>query len=208
MTSSWRSVTQRMSVALCSALLVLLLAACGGTGTTGGSATPTPKPTPTIQPTPTVAMQTYTGTTFSISYPQGVKETPSGGNVAFTDVETGDMMVIATTPNPDGATSTSAAANTAMQIYEKTFLSDAQPTTVSPTVTVGGESWVQLSATGKLVLLDAGTPGTLVQLADTHPASGANALLYEIIYFGPTSTFTQTNTMVFQPMLASFKFTS
>jgi hypothetical protein len=203
MTSSWRSVTQRISVALCSALLVLLLAACGGTGTTGGSATPTPKSTPTIPPTPTVAMQTYTGTGYTISYPQGIAAKASGNGVSFTDTTTGNMLVISEASNPGGAASTSVSANASMQIYEKTFLTNAQPATVAPTATVGSESWVQLSATGTLAFLDAGTPGTLIQLADTHSGT-----LYEIVYFGPTSTFTQANTMVFQPMLASFKFTS
>lgn len=199
MTSSWRSVTQRMSVALCSALLVVLLAACG----TGGSATPTPKSTPTIPPTPTVAMQTYTGTGYTISYPQGIVAKASGNGVSFTDTTTGNMLVISEAPNPGGAASTSVSANASMQIYEKTFLTNAQPATVAPTATVGSESWVQLSATGTLAFLEAGTPGTLIQLADTHSGT-----LYEIVYFGPTSTFTQANTMVFQPMLASFKFTS
>lgn len=204
MTSSWKHVTQRMSLALSSVLLVVLLAACGGSGSTGNNVTPTPKPANTPTPTtPAVAMQTYTGTGFSISYPQGVQETASGNQVTFLDPVSKNVMTIATAANPAGAQGTSTAATASMQIFEKSLLSNAQPATAAPTVTVGGESWVQLSATGDLAITDPGTPGTLIQLADTH-----NGTLYEIVYYGPTATFAQSNTLAFQPMLQSFKFTA
>ncbi|MGH2510700.1 MAG: hypothetical protein ACRDHZ_25300, partial [Ktedonobacteraceae bacterium] len=61
-------------------------------------------------------------------------------------------------------------------------------------------------STGELALTDPGVQGTLVALFDVHPASGANSQVYEIVYYGPTTTFALTNAQVFQLMLKSFKF--
>lgn len=209
MTSSWKHVTQRMSMGLSAVVLIVLLAACGGSGGTGSTATPTPKPPTPTPTTPAANMQTYTGTNFSISYPQGWQKSASGNQVTFDDpLVTKDYMTIVTIPNPGGTQSASALADTTMPLVEKTLLTNAKPATVAPTVTVGGESWTQRSATGELALTDPGTQGTLFLLIDNHPANAANTQAYEIYYYGPTSTFSQSDTLAFQPMLQSFKFTS
>jgi hypothetical protein len=209
MTSSWKHVTQRMSLGLSTLLLVVLLAACGGTGGTGTGSTPTPKPpTPTPTPTtPAVAMQIYTGTNYSISYPQAWQKSASGNQVTFADpLVTKNIMTIVMVPNPAGAQSASSIADESLPLIDKTLLTNAQPATVSSTVTVSGDTWAQRSATGELAITDPGTQGTLFMLVDNHPANAANTEAYEIYYYGPTSTFTQANVLAFQPMLQSFKF--
>lgn len=213
MSSSWKHVTRRMSLGLGVVLLMVLLAACGGgsSGSTGTTPTPkasTPTPTPTTA-VPTANMKTYTGKDFSISYPQTWQESASGNQVTFADpLVTKDIVTIVAVPNPAGAQSASDIADSSMPLIEKTLLTKAQPATVAPTVTVAGESWAQRSATGDLALTDPGTQGTLFLLVDNHPANAANTQAYEIYYYGPTSTFSQSNTLAFQPMLQSFKFTA
>jgi hypothetical protein len=203
---SWKHVTRRMSAAFCSILLIVLLAACGGSGSGSSSVTPTPKP-PTPTPTPAVAMQQYTGTKFSISYPQGWQQSTSASGVGFTDPVSKNMLVIATVANAGGLQSPSALAGTTMPIMEKIFLKNAKPATIAPTATIGGETWVQSSATGELIT-DPGAQGTFVGLFTNHPANAADTQAYEIYYFGPSATFTQATTLAFQPMLQSFKFTA
>lgn len=211
MSSSWKHVTRRMSIAFCSVLLVVLLAACGGSGSTGSTSTPTPQ-APTATPTtaaPAVTMKTYTGAHFSISYPSTWQESASGNQVTFADpLVTKDIMTIVMVPNPMGAQSANALADATLPLIDKTLLKNAQPATAAPTTTVGGETWVQRSSTGDLALTDPGTQGTLFMLIDNHPANAADTTAYEIYYYGPTSAFTQSNTLAFQPMLQSFKFTA
>lgn len=199
---------QRIALSAGMLLLVMLLAACSGLGGTG-SATPTPAATPTPPPSPTApvaAMQTYKGTTFTIEYPQGAQETSTSNEVTFIDPATKDALAIVTLPNPNGVVGVNTEAQTSMSGFEKTLLSNARPATIAPSATVGGDSWVQSSATGGLVA-DSGTPGTLVQLVDNHPAHAASTMTYEIVYYGPTATWSQANT-VFQTMLQSFAFTA
>lgn len=206
MKASWKHVTQRMSIAFSSLVLVVLLAACGGSGSTSSSNTiPTPKP-PTPTPTPAVTMQTYTGTSFSISYPQGWQKSASSNQVTFADPVSKNIVTIVTVANPAGTQSASALADATLPPIEKALLSNAKTATVAPTVTVGGDTWAQRSATGELALTDPGTQGTLVMLIDNHPANAANTLAYEIYYYGPSATFTQADVLAFQPMLQTFKF--
>lgn len=203
-----KKMVQRIVLSTCMLLLAMLLAACSGLGGTASS-TPTPSaPTPTPSPTtPAAAFQTYTGTTFTISYPQGAQKTSSGNQVTFLDPTTKNVMTIVTVPNPGGVAGASTVSQTSMSEFEKTLLSNAKPATIAPTASVGGDSWVQSSATGNLAVTDPGTPGTLVLLVDNHPANSASTMTYEIVYYGPTATWSQANT-VFQAMLQSFKFTA
>lgn len=200
---SRKPVTQYISITLSSLLLGILLVACGSTGSANSGSTPTPK---TTTPTPSVAMQTYAGKNFKINYPQGWQQNASGNQVTFSDPISKNIMTITVTPNPGGASSVKLEADTTLKFFEKTLVKDGKDATIAPTATVGGDSWVQLSATGELSITDPGTQGTLVQLADDHPANSASSQLYEILYYGPTSTFTQASTMAFQPMLQSFTF--
>lgn len=208
MNSSRKHVTRRMFIALSSLLLIVLLAACGGSGGTGSSST-TPTPTlPKPTPTPAVAMQTYTGANFSISYPQSWQKSASGNQTTFADPVTKNIMTIVVVANPEGVQSANALADATLPLIEKTLLSKATTATIAPTATVDGETWAQRSATGDLTITDPGTQGTLVMLIDNHPANAANTQAYEIYYYGPSATFTQANALAFQPMLQTFKFTA
>lgn len=115
-------------------------------------------------------------------------------------------MTIITLPNPGGTLTASALADQTMTQFDQTVLKNGQPATIAPTVTVGGDTWLQRSSTGDLAVTDPGTQGTLVALFDVHPATGAKSQVYEIVYYGPTATFAQANLLAFQPMLQSFKF--
>jgi len=202
-----KHVIQRIALSAGMLLLVMLLTACSGIGGTG-SATPTPTsaPTPTPSPTaPTVTMQTYKGATFTIDYPQGVQKGGSGDDVSFADPATQDTMTIVSIADPNGIAGASTIAQTSLASFEKSLLSNAKSATIAPTATVGGESWVQKSATGDLAA-EANTPGTLVLLVDNHPANSPSTKTYEIVYYGPTATWNQAN-IVFQIMLQSFTFT-
>ena len=79
---------------------------------------------------------------------------------------------------------------------------------VSPTVTVGGQSWDQ--AAGTADLSQGGQTASVEQviLATNHPTSPPGARLFIITYTALAQTFDQMNTGTFQPMLQSFKFTS
>ena len=153
-------------------------------------------------------MQQYMGTGFSLSYPQGWQKSASGNQVTFLDPLSKNVVTIVSVANPAGAESASALADTTLPLIEKTLLSKGQTATVAPTTTVAGDTWAQRSATGELAITDPGTQGTLMMLIDNHPAQAANTKAYEIYYYGPSATFTQSNTLAFQPMLQSFKFTA
>ena len=206
MSRGQKRMIQRIGLGVSTLILVMMLAACGSSGSIASStptskpATPTPSPTPS--PTPT---GTYIGTNFSMSYPPGVQERQVDGLVTF-DLDANNSMTIEYQPNPNGALSTNELAQTFIKVFEKATFSSSEPATIAPTATVGDDSWVQISATGTL-LLDPGTPGTLVLLADNHPANAANTNSYLIVYSGPTATWSQSNA-VFQAMLQSFKFSS
>lgn len=202
-----KSVTQRFSLSLCTLVLVILLAACGGTG---GATTSTPTPTPTPQPpaptpTPAVVMQTYTGTHFSISYPTGITESASGNQATFVDPVGKNIMTIITLANPGGALTASTIADQTMPAFNQSLLKNGKTATIAPTASVGGDTWVQRSSTGELAITDPGVQGTMVALFDTHTVGGTS-MIFEIVYYGPTATFEQANTLAYQPMLQTFKF--
>lgn len=210
MTSSWKHVTQRMSLGLSTLLLVVLLAACGGTGSTGSGSTPTPKPPTPTPTTPAVAMQTYTGTNYSISYPQNWKVDSSSAQgisqTAIHDDVSGNAFTIVGTPDPGGVSSASSLADITIQTLEKSTVKNAQTVSVAPTVTINGVTWAQRSITGTTTVNGQDVPATIFLLVTLHPANAANTTAYQLIYGGPTVTFAQANVLAFQPMLQSFKF--
>jgi len=215
MTLSWKRVTRRLSLGLSFFLLAFLLTACGGIGISLGSsstptATPTPKTsTPTPTPTPAIALTTYTGTGFTIGYPSDWKPQTSGSAVAFQDAQGLNALTIATIPNPEGTQSADTISTTSLATLEQTGgVKNPQPVSLSPTTTVGGESWVQKGITGTATDNGVAVPGELVLLVDNHPANAPTTLAYEIYYGGPSVTFSVTNATIFQAMLQSFKFTS
>lgn len=189
-------------------LLLLVLAACGTTTTTTiGSGTPgSSTPTATPSPTSTTSLTTYTGTGYTVGYPQGWKMTSAGNSgVAFNDPTGKYAFTIAVIPNPGEALSPDQVAKN----FESTLQSSSQFTgiqnqTTTSTTTVAGESWSQITANATT----SGTQGQLIVIADNHPKQSPSTMAYIIAYGGPMTSFDQINTSDFQPMLQSFTFTS
>lgn len=192
--------------------LMVLLTACGGLGSSGGS-TPTAvpaTPTPTATATPSVALQTYTGNGFTIGYPTDWKVQTISGQIAFEDALGVNALTIAMAPNPGGAASASSLADTTLPVIEQeASVKNPQPVAgLAPTVTYGGESWVQRGITGSVSSGGQTIPGELILLVDNHPAASPTTKAFELYYAGPTITFSTMNTTIFPAMLQSFKFTA
>lgn len=203
---SCKRVTRRMSLALCSALLMVLLTACSGIGTTGSSPTPTPTSTPS--PTPTPAMATYTGNGYTISYPQGWKVSPSKVEVSFQDAQGLNVLGVIVSPNP-GAISPSIVLGASLTGAEKEAnMTKTTPANLPATTTVDGQTWTQQGVTGTASNGSQSGPFEIVGLAINHPANSANPQIFEIVYAGPDLDATMLDQQIFQAMLASFKFTS
>ncbi len=191
----------------CCLLLALFLAACGGG--TASSPTPTPKPSPSPSPSPTssTTLTTYRGNGFTISYPQSWKVTASGDSVSFTDVGTLNYFQIGTTPDPGGVASSDTVVTAGVNAAKAT-LKNPQTVNVPPTITVGGESWVQKSFAGTTTSSGQSVVVQFVVAADNHPASSPSTKSFVIVYGTTQQLFAMANTMYYQPMLQSFKFTS
>jgi hypothetical protein len=197
-------------------LLVLLLAACGSTGTSSGS-TPTSAPSSQASPSPSSAVSptsattanltTYTGNGFTIGYPQGWKVNTAGKNVVFTDATGVYNFTIVVTPNPGGVASPDTIVTTAIQGAKNT-LKNPQDVNVPSMVTIGGDSWVQKSVTGTSSV--AGQNGVVQRVfaSDNHPANSTSTNNFTITYSTLQATFNAANSQYYQPMLQSFKFTS
>lgn len=202
----------RNTMIACSIFLVLVLAACGSSGTTSGT---TPTTAPTSQPSPTTAsspttsttLTTYTGNGYTIGYPQGWKVNAGGKSVVFTDPTNIYSLSILVVPDPGGAISPDTVVNTAVQLATAN-LKNTQTVNVPASTTIGGDTWTQKSIAGTSSA--AGQTGTVqaVVAADNHPANSASTNSYAITYQTLQATFDTANTQYFQPMLQSFKFTS
>jgi hypothetical protein len=156
-----------------------------------------------------VQLQTYTGKGFTIEYPQNWKAQSSQAGVVFSDAQQLHTLTIAVAPNPGGIASPDKEADAALSLLEKSGgISSAQPANLPATTTVGGESWVQRGITGSAMVNGTAVPGELVVLVDNHPAQSPSTQAFEIYYGGPSVDFQQQNSLVFQPMLQTFKFTA
>ena len=173
-----------------------MLAACGGSGGTAAH-----------HPTSASALQMYTGTSFSMSYPAGWHKNASGDQVTFADPIGRNVMAVFADPDLMGAQSASAVADQAMSRFEGTLLANAQAVTVPPTYAIASVTWIQRSATGILAITDPGVQGNFFLLVVNYPANAKNATMYEIEYYGPAATFSQAN-VNFMTMLRSFSFKS
>jgi hypothetical protein len=189
--------------AVCSMILAMLLVACGG----GGSSSSTSTPTPALSPTSTsISMAILTGNGFTISYPQNWHITRSGAHLVTFEDSTGTMkLTITTVPDPNGAITAGALANTGVKAAS-VALKDTQTVSVPTTTTVGGETWSQGSVSGTQRLNNQDTSIQVVVLANVHPGNTPASKGYTINYSATKSTFGQANTAYFQPMLQSFKF--
>jgi hypothetical protein len=199
-----KHVTRRIVLSISTLLLVMLLAACGGTGGTASStpaATPTPKPTPT----PSVSFQTYTDSNFSIDYPQGWQGKPSNGTVSFTDSLGVYNLTVATTPNPEGAATADQLADGGIT-GAKTSIKNPQTVSVPPTTTVDGQTWSQRALTGTATENGQTVDLELVVLATNHPDKSPTTKGYIIVYATAKTLFDLSQSTYFLPMLQTFKF--
>ncbi len=211
MLSQFRHGSHSFVLLACSILLAMLLAACGGGGTTSS---PTPTPTPTLAPsptpsaTPTTSSNTYTGGTgYTITYPAGWKVDGSGNRVTFADATGAYSLTIGVAPNPNGLASADFIANTALTAA-KAKLTNSKDENVSATTTVGGDSWVQKSASGTTTSGGQSVDLQFVVIGDNHPASSPSTNSFTIVYITAKQLFATASSTYFQPMLQSFKFTS
>ena len=203
-----KHVTRRMSLALCSLVLVVLLAACGGTGGIAAS-TPTPKPTPTPSPTPTPAVTVYAGDGYTISYPQDWKKSTSVVQVTFQDSLGVNALGVAVAPNPNGIAQPGTVLNTTLEAGVKGVnMTNTSPANLPASVTLAGETWMQKGTMGTASKNGASSSFEVVVLAVNHPANAPNTKLFELVYAGPLVGSTLLDAQIFQAMLASFKFTS
>jgi len=190
-------------------ILLALLVACGTTsGGSTSTATPTSAP-PTLLPTTTmVAMATLAGNGYTMSYPQSWQISRSGTLLVTLADSTGTTkMTITVAPDPNGAISADTLVDTALKAA-MVPLKNTQSESVSPTVTVAGNSWSQKSVSGTTRLNSANTDIQAVVIANVHPGNTPMSKSYTIVYSAPKTMFNQANAAYFQPILQSFKFLS
>lgn len=204
MTSAWKQLTRRISLALCAWLLIMLLAACGDSGTpTSTTSAPTGTPQPPAQ---SVDLKEYKGENFTIDYPKNWGVSASGDQVTFADPIGKNLLAVFVNSNPKGNKSESQLADQMMSQFDGTIISNAQTISVPSTYEAAGIVWTQRSVTG-ILTNNPGVQGNLFLLVKNYPNKAANTSAYQIEYYGPANTFGQANTS-FQAMLLSFKFTS
>lgn len=220
--STWRPATRRVFLVLCASVLLVLLAACSGLGSTSGSTNNNPGgangtagttgttsvngATPTLPSS--VDLTGATGTNYSITYPKTWKKTGSGNSVSYHDTTTsGNSLNVVVAPDPNGTVSADKFADANILVLEKT-LTNSKVVNVASTITINGVTWSQRAITGTAKVGVQNVQLKAIMLVTTHPASSANTQTYEIIYEGPVFTFDLTNAIDFQPMLHSFKFTA
>ena len=222
-----KCLARRVTAGLCVLLLVLLLAACGGSNNNGASSSNTSNNTSTssnnngdsnarpvqqvLTPTATSAaklpLKQYTGSDFTIKYPQTWKETTSATAIAFTDPSGQYSMTINTQSNPNATLSANQLVTNGMETVKKD-LKNEQTVNVPATTTVGNQAWTQQAISGTSTVNGKSSDVETMVLATNHPDRAANTKGYSITYSAPKDEFSQTNTTYFMPMLDSFTFTS
>jgi hypothetical protein len=209
----------RLSLSVCSLLLVLLLSACSlGGGSTGTASSTTSGNTPVTthatsvptQPTsaPAAHMKTFVGAGFTVSYPEGWTAIDKGrGQVMIVNQQAGQAGTFSVGINPAGG-KVPAAAMIQFALIGFMALPHYQKVEIAPKATVGGDSWDQIAATGDVPVTGQAQLVSYesVVLADIHPATSPTAKGFEIRYTTDTSRFAQMSASSFQPMLQSFTF--
>jgi hypothetical protein len=194
----------------CSILLTLFISACSTSGTGGTPAIPTPTPTPTP------AVNSYTGQGYTINYPKDWTYKKDNHQVAghevpvtiFRDSLGINTIAIGVLPDPNGALSAQTVVNAAMGLagLSPSGKNYKQVSSIADKTTIGGQTWNQTAATGDITQQGTTANVKVVGLACNYPANSPTTSLYVIVYAGPTATFDNTDSMVFQPTLKSFKF--
>lgn len=188
----------RFSLIIACVICTFLLTAC----VTGGNAPKAAK----VQPTPTpLPLTTYQGDGYTIGYPQGWQEKGNGSLVTFTDAQGLMSFIVEETPNPNGTIPPTTAIDGGLNGLKGQGV-NFQKIEVSPTLTIGGNTWNQGAATADTNSNGQTTNLKLVVLSSNYPQHAATTRTFTLIYSTPTRAFEQANMQQFQPMLQSFKF--
>ncbi len=183
-------------------LMLFMLVACGD-GNNGSA-----KATPTSAPPTTSTLSTYKGDGYEIGYPQSWKvNTGSNGLVTFADPQGIAYVTIHVMPNPNGIISTANQVELGLQGF-KSQAKNYQQANISPTATLGGDTWSQGSASGEVKVNGQPTPVLVktVILANNRPAQTLSTRSFVIAYATGQQVFDLADVGFFQPMLQSFKF--
>ena len=194
-----------MRTQVCLALvcvLLLVLAACGGTTAASPSPTATPpaNPSPTTQPTKTPAANftVYTSPdhTYRVSYPTGWQEQTVEGNsgkVSFTGPDNQEFEVNdhASTPGGDPA-------QLITDYCQAVQPDQAASHVVGTPVVLDGQTWLKAQCGA------AAQPATIL-IVEVVTYKGA---VYQIDYAAPGASFQADDTTFYTPMEQSFQFLS
>lgn len=205
---SRRNVARHLVLGLSTLLAGIIIAGCSGSGTSSVSITPKPKSvTPIVTSAPPMTLQKYTGKGFTIDHPQDWRIETASNTVAFKDVQGNNILSITRISNPGGKKRAKEIADATLLLLEA-GMTDARTISVSPSVIVGGKTWIQHSIAGTLDTTgEQKAPGRTILLVSNHPEHSSSTQTYEIIYSGPDLTFERIN-VIFQTMIQSFKFTN
>ena len=173
--------TRRIRWPLVIGLLVALLA-LGAGGYFGARTLLAPKPVPTT------SVYHDAQRRFSFSEPALWTVTPNADGALLTDSSGASTVTITVAPAPAGQ---------AVGVIADT-LAAQQGLQSAPTATIGGEQWQQ--RTGQVTGQD-GATRVVTLYVDIHAGK-----LYTIESSSPTSVASSVNTLVYQPLLASFSF--
>ncbi len=206
MKSTIRHTIRVSSLVLCSFALLSLLAACDLFGGGSSSATPTAAPTPTQAAT----LKSYTGDGFTISYPQDwtVKEDKGHALVSFTDPITQSSFAVQITPNPGGLISSDQILSGSEVALQSVGMTNVKASGSASNTTVAGQTWKQKAYTANVKYQGSTVPAKTVVLTNNHPAQSPSTKAYTLLYGAAQVVFDQVNTLDFQPILKSFKYTS
>lgn len=146
------SLARRLAGGSVALVLIFLLAACGSGSNSNTSSNNSANPvrqvvTATSMATSTATTKTYTGTGYTIQYPQDWKTTTSSNGTVFTDPSGDYSMTIDSTANPNGSTSASQLAENGLS-KAKDKLKNAQTVSVPQTTMVAGQTWDQRAVSG------------------------------------------------------------
>lgn len=194
----WKCTRRRMSSSLwiLILLILLILTACGGSSSSTTSG----------------AIQTYTGSGFTIQYPASwhVFSSQSHGisSTVIRDTISNNAFTIEKVPDPQGLESAATIADSSVQaVLTAPNLEKSQRVSIPATVALNGIIWVQRKITYITCVHGQGVPTTILLLVTIHPAHSVNTQAYRLVYGGPTVLFNQNNAQIFQPILYSFHFT-
>src|SRR5207302_1126591 len=135
------------------------------------------------------------------------KVNPAGTSVSFADPTGIYNLTVVVAPNPGAIASADTVASAGITSAKST-LKNPVDENVPATTSVGGDSWVQKSASGASTSAGQNVVLQFVVIADNHPASSPSTNSFTIVYGTAQALFQTASATYFQPMLQSFKFSS